>query len=83
MSQYISTRITYRSEAELLKWNMNDTRIHFSRMLGSSSEAVFESYNYFSSERFYRLQGISTTNPLFQIRDFAVKIDSEEFYMKN
>ena len=21
-------------EAELLKWNMNDTRIHFSRMLG-------------------------------------------------
>ncbi|MGI6478145.1 MAG: hypothetical protein ACOX0M_01735 [Salinivirgaceae bacterium] len=80
-SPYFDSYHMVEIEAELLKWNMNDTRIHFSRMLGSeASEAVFESYNYFSSERFYRLQGISTTNPLFQIRDFAVKIDSEEFY---
>ncbi|HPW66007.1 MAG TPA: hypothetical protein PLS84_02865 [Salinivirgaceae bacterium] len=83
-SPYFDSYHMVEIEAELLKWNMNDTRVHFSRMLGTEeSEAIFESYNYFSSERFYRLQGISTTNPLFQIRDFAIKIDSEEFYAED
>ncbi len=79
-SPYFDSYHKVEISAELLKWNMNDTRILFTRMLGSESgEAIFESYNYFASDRYYRIQGISTVHPLHQIRELVQETHSETF----
>jgi hypothetical protein len=79
-SPYFDSYHKIEITAELLKWNMNDTRIFFTRMIGSeSSEAVFESYNYFATDRYYRIQGIAEVHPLHQVRELVQKIHSETF----
>ncbi|HON18986.1 MAG TPA: hypothetical protein PK990_07450 [Salinivirgaceae bacterium] len=66
--------------AELLTWKLDQHNVFFTRMLGTqSSKAIFESYNYFAADRFFKLQGIDHQHPLFQIRDFVQKRGNETF----
>ncbi|MBN1198839.1 MAG: hypothetical protein JXA23_05775, partial [Bacteroidales bacterium] len=67
--------------SEALFWNTNEPRINFEAMQGpgSSSKATFESSNYYSLQRYEKLQGIDVLNPLQVIKMFTEKRDSREF----
>lgn len=64
----------------LLSWKMNDRKIFFTNILGSSiSLATFESENYFSAERYYEDQGLEDVHPYLQLRSYAKKYGTEVF----
>ncbi len=67
---------------EELTWKIDDPKINLGMLVGNSQEdAMFESSNYFRTDRYERLQGIDQMNPLIQIRDFVRKNgDVPEFY---
>lgn len=67
---------------EELTWKIDDPKIDLGMLVGNSQEdAMFESSNYFRTDRYERLQGIDQINPLIQIRDFVRKNgDISEFY---
>lgn len=67
-----------------LSWKMNDTKIYFSNILGSSiSMAKFESENFFNSERYYEDQGLEDIHPYIQLRNYVKRSGSEEFYAED
>ncbi|MDY0281273.1 MAG: hypothetical protein RBR35_12015 [Salinivirgaceae bacterium] len=79
-SPYFNSYHMVEMNAEVLRWNMTESRMCFTRLTGSEiSEASFESYNYFASDRFYKLQGISMKHPLYDVREFLVKQDLDQF----
>lgn len=64
----------------LLSWKMNDKKIYFTNILGSSiSMATFESENYFSAERYYEDQGLEDVHPYLMLRSYVRKYGSEVF----
>lgn len=67
---------------EELTWIIDDPKIDLGMLKGNSQEdAMFESSNYFRTDRYERIQGIDKINPLIQIRDFVRKNgDLPEFY---
>ena len=58
--------------AEALNWKIKDANIEFTALPGPTDHttAIFESSNYFTSERVYRMQGMSETNPLLTLYDY-------------
>lgn len=59
---------------EEVAWKIDDPKIDFRMLVGNSSEdAMFESSNYFRTDRYDRIQGIDQVNPLIAIRDFVKK----------
>ncbi len=66
---------------EELAWKIDDPKIDLRMLIGNSQEdAMFESSNYFRSDRYDKLQGIDQINPLIQVRDFVKKNgDSRDF----
>ncbi len=59
---------------EQLTWKLEDPRIEISAVPGSSqSEATFRSKTYFKRMIMDKFQGIATSNPLYQVRDFVTK----------
>lgn len=63
---------------EELSWKIDDPKIDLRMLVGNSSEdAMFESSNYFRSDRYDRIQGIDAMNPLIQMRDFVRKNNDE------
>ena len=68
----------------LLSWKMNDKKIYFTNILGSSiSTATFESENYFSAERYYEDQGLEDVHPYLMLRSYAKKYDTDVFYAED
>lgn len=64
----------------LLSWKMNDSKIYFTNIIGSSiSTATFESENYFSAERYYEDQGLEEIHPYIMLRSYVRKYGEEEF----
>ncbi len=64
----------------LLSWKMNDKKIYFTNILGSSiSMATFESENFFSAERYYEDQGLEDVHPYLLLRSYVRKYGSEVF----
>lgn len=64
----------------LLSWKMNDSKIYFTNIVGSSiSTATFESENYFSAERYYEDQGLEDVHPYILLRSYVRKYGTEEF----
>src|SRR5690606_8023886 len=50
---------------------------NFTNIQGSTKrEALFESSDFFSFQRYDRLQGMATVNPLMQIRALSIKMDT-------
>lgn len=66
---------------ESLTWKTNEPRINFEMMKGPNQEgrAVFESSNYFSLQRYDKLQGIDEYNPLFVLRKYTEKNKTRDF----
>jgi hypothetical protein len=66
---------------ESLTWKLNEPRINFEMMKGPNQEgrAVFESANYFSMQRYEKLQGIDEMNPLYILRKFSEKYKTRNF----
>lgn len=66
---------------EALNWKIGDPRINFEMMKGPSknSKAVFESSNYYSLQRYEKLQGIDEVNPLNLIKRFSEQKKSRVF----
>jgi hypothetical protein len=57
---------------ELLSWKMGENTIDFRMIKGATSkQANFESSNYFSANRYARLQGMDKLHPLVGLRKFA------------
>jgi len=58
---------------EALYWKTDQPLIEMTMIkgVGTESEATFESSNYFSAGRYYKLQGIDETNPLSDLRKYA------------
>ncbi|MCX6252098.1 MAG: hypothetical protein NTX61_15280 [Bacteroidetes bacterium] len=66
---------------EELSWKMNEPKIDFEMMKGPNMEgrAVFESSNYFSQQRYERLQGLDEFNPCYIIKRFLEQKKSRTF----
>lgn len=67
---------------EELTWKIDDPKIDLGMLVGNSQEdGMFESTNYFRTDRYDKIQGIDQVNPLIQIRDFVKKQngDSRDF----
>lgn len=66
---------------ETLTWNIDDPIMRMGNLVGSTeTRAAFESTNFFKYKRYYSLQGLDRINPLYAIRQYARKIDSDYFY---
>ena len=66
---------------EQLDWKTNEPRLNFEMMKGPNKEskAVFESTNYYSRNRYDRLQGIDEINILNLIKNFTGRTKKREF----
>ncbi|MCW3085398.1 MAG: hypothetical protein JWP12_2764 [Bacteroidetes bacterium] len=63
---------------EELSWKIDDPKIDLRMLVGNSQEdAMFESANYFRSDRYESVQGMDAINPLFQMREFVMKKNGE------
>lgn len=73
-SPYLNTFHDVDMYFEELVWKIDEPKIDLKMLVGNSQEdALFESSNYFRTERYDRVQGIDQMNPLIRIRDFAKK----------
>ena len=68
---------------EAFNWKMDENKINFEmiRGPGASSEARFQSFNYFSLDKYYQIQGIDEVNPLYELKEYAVKNKTKEFFL--
>ena len=65
---------------EALYWTIGAPEIRMTMLKGSSSSnALFESNNYFSKNRYLKLQGVDEKNPLQYIKDFTDKTGKRYF----
>ena len=64
--------------------NLDDYKIEFTAVKGPAREtfATFESNNYYSEDKWNKLQGIDEQNPLFRIQAFVKKTGKEQFTVK-
>lgn len=59
---------------EWLKWNIDESAMEFTTLVGSSNDELrLESANYYSPSRFNKLQGLQEVHPLYVVRDFIEK----------
>lgn len=59
---------------EELVWKIDDPKIDLRMLIGNTQEdAMFESSNYFRSDRYDGIQGMDQVNPLIQLRDYLKK----------
>src|SRR5205085_12616390 len=63
-----------------LYWKIDEPIINMKMISGTGeSKATFESSNYFRKQRFFRMQGLSTTHPLSAIKQFVDKNKNKSF----
>jgi len=69
---FINTYHNLDMSSEAIMWKIRDENIEFVPLPGPSeqSTAIFESSNYFTSERIYKMQGMSEVNPLNTLYDY-------------
>lgn len=68
---------------EALYWKMDKSSIDFSmiKVPGRTSQAFFESANYYSEARFTKLQGIDEIHPLYRVKKYADGYQTKEIYV--
>lgn len=84
ISPWFDTYHNIEIYCEALFWKLNEPKINFEAMRGpgTSSKAVFESSNYYSLQRYEKLQGIDVLNPLQVIKTFTERRKSREFTLQ-
>lgn len=71
-SPYYDTYHKIEMDFELLKWKMDELKVDFTMLRGSSINiANFESKDYFSASRYFEVQGIEHLHPYISIRRFS------------
>lgn len=70
---------------EALYWKMDEPKIDFQmiRGPGSSSDALFESANYYSEGRIEKIRGIDEMHPLQALKNYANLCGSRFFHMQS
>ncbi|MFW5974944.1 MAG: hypothetical protein ACOCQ6_01930, partial [Bacteroidota bacterium] len=65
----------------MMEWDIRDSVLRFSELsgMGQRGNAIFESHDYYSKERFYDIQMNDVRNPLMILKDFMVKTDLRDF----
>jgi len=72
LSPYFNTYHNLIMDFGMLIWNMDENLMHFRSMKGANNrQAHFESMNYFSLNRFMKIQGMDHVNPLVSLRKYA------------
>lgn len=68
---------------EAFYWNLGADSVTFSMLKGISrrGEALFESSNFFSEQRYYKLQGIDEIHPMNVIYQYWKKRQKRTFYL--
>jgi hypothetical protein len=68
---------------EALYWKMDKSSIDFSmiKVPGRTSQAFFESANYYSEARFSKLQGIDEIHPLYRVKKYVDSYQTNEIYV--
>ncbi|TSA23484.1 MAG: hypothetical protein D4R67_13555 [Bacteroidetes bacterium] len=81
ISPWFDTYHNIEIYCEALFWRLSEPKIRFEAMVGpgTASKAIFESSNYYSLERYEKLQGIDVLNPLQIIKTFTERRNSREF----
>ena len=80
-SPYYDTYHKIEMDFELLKWKMDEKKMFFTMLRGSSvNVANFESQNYFSASRYYSVQGLEQTHPYISLRRFSKYSNSLVLY---
>ncbi len=65
---------------ERISWKLDENIILFTSAIGSAiGFANFESYNLFDAQKYARLQGIDSVNPLVTLRKFSEKVFDVSF----
>ncbi len=64
--------------------NLDDTKIEFTAVKGPAREtfATFESNNYYSEDKWKKIQGIDEQSPLYRVQAFVKKSGKEQFTVK-
>lgn len=79
-SPYLNTFHNVDMYIEYMSWNMNDSKIIFSRARGASiGQAHFESSSFFVAKYFMQLMGIDEYHPLYRLIKFSEYYYSETF----
>ena len=79
-SPYFDTFHKVDIDCELMSWKIDDQKIDITMLKGSNyHKAKFESANYFSADRYQKLQAMNRIHPYVALRRFAKKYDKEEF----
>ncbi len=69
---------------EGLYWKIDDPLIDIKMISGAGqSQMTLESANLFNDQRFMRIQGMSTVNPLYTIKQFAEKYQTKVIYAED
>lgn len=72
LSPYFNTYHNLIMDFGMLIWNMDENLMHFSSMKGATKrQARFESMNFFSINRFMKIQGMDQVNPLVLLKKYA------------
>lgn len=67
---------------EAMYWKMGEPKIDLELIKGvNQGKATFESSNYFSAHRYFRLQGMDNFNPLDLLYLYSKKVKSKEIYV--
>lgn len=71
--------------ADQMVWGLDSLRMAFQRIpsVGRESKIDLLSKNYFNERDFDHFKGISTVNPLYEVKRFLKKYDTKEIYVKD
>ncbi len=67
----------------MMEWDIQDSILRFSELPGMDKRgnAVFESYDFYSKQRFYNIQLYDKQNPLMLLNKFMVNYKQREFHL--
>ncbi|MBP7497179.1 MAG: hypothetical protein KA792_05920 [Bacteroidales bacterium] len=67
---------------EAMYWQTDRDTVNMEMIKGPgiASDATFESFNFFTEQRYFKIQGIDDSNPLAELREFSQKNKTKEFY---
>jgi hypothetical protein len=79
-SRFFNTYHGVDIAAEELHWNMDEGKIQLKTEAGmsGSSEAYFESRDYYSKRRFDDMRGLDAQHPLFAIRQYSQRVGRKD-----
>lgn len=83
-SSYYNTFHEVDMDVELISWKMGEEELYLKNLQGSQTKyAIFESSNFFSTDRYYDIQGMADQSPLVIIRKLTIKMDTTFLHVES